>query len=400
LLGLSLLGALAAAWAYAAHELWQTSVPGDLKLPEVDMSTIAGAGELHSAQHFSFVLGLLGLIGLVLPLIVLAVYAKWGHRFIGESAAGPIGTGMLLAMLGLALVWISMTAPGLIELWWVRKHGNTEMGYVDWLITSWFGLIPEFELICLTILIVVGFARLIGDRWWLAAGPAFAAAFLFVSFVAPYEIEPALSTLHRPQLVRAEKRLAAREGVKAVPMRVMDAGTDTTAPNAFAMGVGPSRRVVFWSTMLDGRFSEAEVETVLAHELAHHKHDHILKGIAWMGLLVLPLGFVIAVITRRRGGMRVVTVVPLFLFLWILGQTALIPLENTISRRMEAEADWTALQATRDPKADEALFAGFFHIMRDDPDPPGWYQAFFGGHPSFEQRIAMARAWQARRASS
>ena len=70
------------------------------------------ASELHRAQHFSFVLDLFGLLGLLLPLVVLAFYAKWGHRFMGESAAGPIGTGMLLAMLGLAILAIA-TLPAI-----------------------------------------------------------------------------------------------------------------------------------------------------------------------------------------------------------------------------------------------------------------------------------------------
>lgn len=97
--------------------------------------------------------------------------------------------------------------------------------------------------------------------------------------------------------------------------------------------------------------------------------------------------------------MGVPTAVPLFLFLWIAGQTAFLPLNNAFTRRMEAEADWTALEATRNPGADEQLFKTFFETTTQDPDPPKWDQMIFGTHPTFEQRIEMARAWEARQAA-
>ena len=66
---------------------------------------------------------------MLLPLIVLALYAKWGHRFMGESAAGPIGTGMLLGMVGFALVWVAQLPFDVAELWWERRHHLTHVGY-------------------------------------------------------------------------------------------------------------------------------------------------------------------------------------------------------------------------------------------------------------------------------
>jgi STE24 endopeptidase len=396
LLGLLFLGVLAGGWIYATYELWQTTVPGNLKLPHVNDAQVFGAGSLHNAEHLTLVSNLFSLCGLLLPLIVLALYAKWGYRFMSESAAGPIGTGMMLGMIGLALVWISTIIPGLIELWWERKHGIADIGYVAWVIDGWFSLVPVFELICLTMLIVMGFAKLLGDRWWLAAAPAFVGAFALIVFITPYEM-PLRSVQGHEQLMQSENRIAAEEGVDKIPLRVLDMGTQTDAPNAMSVGLGPSRRVVFWDTILDDNFSEPQLEVVLAHELAHHKHHHIFKQIAWFGLLILPLGYVIALITKRRGGMRTPLAVPLFLFLWVaLVETAVVPVNNAFSRRMEAEADWTALQATRDPQADKALFERFFRETRQDPDPSFWQQSLFGSHPSFEQRIAMAEAWSQR----
>ncbi|MGC9974371.1 MAG: M48 family metalloprotease [Gaiellaceae bacterium] len=395
LLGLLTFGVLAGGWLYAASLLWRTAVPSNLKLPHVDMSALVSASELHRAQHFSFVLDLFGILGLLLPLVVLALYAKWGHRFMGESAAGPIGTGMLLAMLGLAILWMATLPSNIGELWWLRRYGIEKVGYAEMVINTWFVLGSEFLGICLTILIVMGFARLLGNRWWLAGAPAFVGIALLVTFVQPYMsgLQPLKD---HTALVQAEKRLAKKDGLGNIPLKVENVGTQTTAPNAESMGLGPSRRIAIWSTMLDGRFSEPELEFVIAHELGHQKHNDLWKGIGWFALFSFPIAYLIAWLTRRRGGMVNPLAVPLFLFLWVAFPTLTLPLDNAFSRRIEAAADWQALQSTHDPQAGKALFLNFVRTTDEDPNPPAWDPILFGNHPTEAQRIAMVDAWQKR----
>jgi STE24 endopeptidase len=79
-------------------------------------------------------------------------------------------------------------------------------------------------------------------------------------------------------------------------------------------------------------------------------------------------------------------------------QLASAPLTNHISRRMEAEADWKALEVTNDPAALEGLMRGFSTTSLADPDPPGWAQLMLGTHPSLADRVAMAQAWASRQA--
>jgi STE24 endopeptidase len=395
LLGLLFFGVLASGWLYAASRLWATSVPGDLKLPKPDTSSLLSAGELQTARHFSFVLDLFALAGLVLPLLVLALYARWGHRFMKESAAGVIGTGMLLAMLGVAILWAAMLPGNLGLLWWLRRYGIEKTGYAEMVFGTWFALGFEFLFVCLTILIVMGFARLLGDRWWLAGAPVFVALAILFTFVQPYGmgLEPVRG---HTALLAAEKRLAKEEGVGEIPLKVEDVSAWTTAPNAEAMGLGPSRRIALWNTMLDGRFKEPELEFVVAHELAHHKHNDLWKGIGWFALFTFPIAYLIARITKRRGGMAAPAAVPLFLFLWVALPTLTLPIDNALSRRIEAEADWEALQATRDPAGGKALFVNFVRTTHENPNPPFWDPLLFGSHPTEAQRIAMTEAWRQR----
>ena len=153
---------------------------------------------------------------------------------------------------------------------------------------------------------------------------------------------------------------------------------------------------MFWNTLLDGSFSDGEVKVVLAHELGHHSSNHIPEGLAWYALFALPGAWLIARATRRRGGMANPAAVPLALLVVVVLHLVSLPVYNAISRRMEAEADWKALETTRDPDSAAGLFRNFAIESLNDPSPPTWSYLLFDSHPSVEQRIAMAEAWKAR----
>jgi STE24 endopeptidase len=328
-------------------------------------------------------------------LAVVAVYARIGPRFVKESAAGPIGTGMLLAMLGLGLVWLLQLPFGLAELWWQRRHDITRATYGEWVVQAWFGLGAEFLFISFAMLIVVGLAQVIGDWWWLPGGAVFVGLATLFAFVFPYLL-PGQKPLERPQLAASAAAYEHELGLDDIPIRVQDVSGETTAPNAEAVGLGPSRRVILWSTILHKPFTLDEQEVVVAHELGHHARKHIWKSVGWYALFAIPGAFVIARVTRRRGGMHNPEAVPLgLLTLVVLGIIAL-PLQNLITRHMEEEADWVALTLTQDPQDAEALFKEFTSKAYSDPSPPTWSYVLMETHPTGLQRIEMARAWQAR----
>jgi len=210
------------------------------------------------------------------------------------------------------------------------------------------------------------------------------------AFVGPY-LTPGLE---RPDARYAAdaRTLARTEALPAVPLRVEEVREFTSAPNAYAFGLGESRRVVLWDTLAEGGFSRREVRSVIAHELGHHAHDHIAKRIGWFALLALPAALAVAIATRRRG-LADPSAVPVALFVVVVLVLLSTPLQSAASRRYEAEADWAALEATRDPRAMETLHRRFTDEGLADPDPPGWFAFLFGSHPSGLDRVAMARAW-------
>jgi len=198
-------------------------------------------------------------------------------------------------------------------------------------------------------------------------------------------------------LLAEAKTLARVEGAPGTKVEVQDVSRSTTAPNAESVGFGPTRRVILWDTLLDGGFTRRERRAVIAHELGHISRKHVIKGVGWLALFLVPTAGLIALATRTRGGMARPEAVPVALLALVAITLALSPLRNVISRRVETEADWAALQATHEPTAMRALLHRLARESLTDPNPPSWSYVLFADHPTIMQRIAMADAWQSRR---
>jgi Zn-dependent protease with chaperone function len=325
-------------------------------------------------------------------LVTLWIYARRGTAFVRESSAGPIGTGMLLGMLGLGIVWLVQLPFRIAAHWWDRRWDQNDLSYLDWIFEDWALLAAEFVSICFALLIVMGLARWLGERWWLPGAAVFVGIAALFTFVAPY-LDYTTDPLKDDKLLDAGREYEAKLGLGHIPLRVEEVSGDTDQANAYAFGIGPSRRVVFWDTILRDPFSGDEQKVILAHELGHHYRKHLPKGIAWFAVFAVPGAWILMRATRRRGGMGAPEAVPLALLVVAVYQLATTPLANDVSRRMEAEADWTALQLTHDPAALEGVMLDFSKTGLGDPDPPGWVQLMLGTHPTLTDRIAMARAF-------
>jgi STE24 endopeptidase len=383
---------LTAVWLVAVALLWRETATVDVALPEVDPRLYFTDSEIRRVRDYQEVQETLYVLSTLVMLVSLAVYALAGRRMARDSAAGPIGTGMYLGMIGVAIVWLVQTPFALIGLWWARRHGSGD-GYLEHLVSGWVGLGAEMLFVCLAILIVMGCARLVGGRWWIPAAPAFVALAVLLAFA--YPLLTPTATPDDAQLRRDAERLTSGQGVSDIQVEVQEVGTDP--PNAFAAGLGPSRKIVLWSSLLDGAFSDAQVRVVIAHEVAHHARNHVWKSIAWYALLAVPGTFLLAAATRRRGGPRTPVAVPVLLFVLVSLQLVAQPLQNAVSRQMELEADWVALEQTGDPDAARDLFIGFSRTSLEEPEPEAWAHVMLGTHPSLMQRIALAVAWERER---
>ncbi|HEX5593841.1 MAG TPA: M48 family metalloprotease [Solirubrobacterales bacterium] len=383
----------AALWAWAAHALWAATSLPSLDLPHLDPHDFFTDSFLERSATFERFLAIEGVLAWVAVLAVLAVYAKRGPQLVRESAAGRVGTGMLLAMLGFAVVWLTQVPFDLLSLWWERRYDVSHQGYVQHLLFSFLGLGGQFVFVCVGFGIAMGLAGVMRRWWWLAVVPAFMALAVLFAFLTPYLV-PDTSAIERPALKAEARALERIEGSREARLRVQDVDSFTDAPNAMTVGLGPSSTVIFWDTLLNGDFSRNEVRFVLAHEIGHLAHDDTVKRLGWLTLFLLPAWGLTALLTRRRGGLARPEAIPLALLVLVAIQFLATPILNVAYRREEAAADWAALQATREPATGKAVMRQLATKSLSNPDPAAWISALYENHPPIMRRIEMAAAWE------
>ena len=384
------------AWLVAAPLLWRSRVPGDLDLPTLDQHDYFTNAELTRAEHYERFLRIDTVLALAVTIIALLVLVRRAPRLARNTGLGPIGAGMIVGMVTIAVIWAANLPFAVAASWWQRRYGLAHGSWIEWFFEPWGEIGGEALLAMIQITVVMLLARRYPRQWWLPATPIFVGLIAVAIFVSPYLLALGVNPPKSPQLRQDVQTLEQREGVSGTPVDVEKVSDLTTQANAFAAGLGPTTRVVVWDTLLDERFSRDEIRFVLAHEFGHVARDHLWKGIGWVALFGFPLAFALAQITRRRGGLGDPGVVPYGFLVLLLLQVALTPAQNVVSRHVEAEADWMALQTTREPASGRGLFERFQETSLAQPDPPTWGYLFLETHPTIMQRIAMTEAWKER----
>jgi STE24 endopeptidase len=243
--------------------------------------------------------------------------------------------------------------------------------------------------------------------WWAAAAGLVAALVLAISFAYPVLIEPLSNTftsLPQGELRTSLLQLAAEDHVKVSDILVADASRRTTAENAYVSGFGATKRIVLYDTLLRPGVPEAQVKLVVAHELGHAKNNDVLHGtiegalgsagaVCLLYLLITwpPLLRRVRIddVSSLGDGRSVALALALVTLLTFLGT----PIENLISRRIEARADVHSLTLTRDPadfvRTQILLTLSNVSGLQGNPLQYG----LFANHPSTPERIGLARDW-------
>jgi STE24 endopeptidase len=388
------LAAAAVAWCIGAWLLSRTTVPS-LHLSGLDERRFFSAREIARARSFSRGQEALYVLNFLSQIAALVVLVRLLPRSVRSMGLGRIASAIVAGMVLLVTLWFVGLPFSLAGLWWQHHWGLGPFDVLAWLAAQWSTLGPQVVFAMATIALLVGLAGRF-RRWWLIAAPVVVVFAAFFAFVSGWLGALVSHPLRDPALQADVTRLERIEHVQGTPVRVQDVSSWTDQANAFTVGFGPSTHVVLWDTILDDRFSRAEQNVVIAHELGHVRSRHIPKAIGWTALIILPTLWLVAVATRRRGGVGDPANLPyVFLVLTVLAVLT-SPIENAVSRRYEAEADWRALNATRDPAADTSLFQQFAKTSLEEPNPPLLDFLWLENHPTLAQRIAMAQAWRAR----
>jgi STE24 endopeptidase len=285
-----------------------------------------------------------------------------------------------------------------------RRWGFSTQSLRGWAADRLKSVAVGLVLLSAAMLGLIGAARVFPRAWPLVAGAGAAVLVLLLSFVAPVVLEPIFNRF-RPlpdeRLAGELRGLAERAGVPVRDVLVADASRRTRKHNAYVSGLGRTRRVVLWDTLLE-RSGEPELKLVVAHELGHRRFRHVAWGTA-LGMA----GAAASVLTLWAclqsealldalglSGPQDPGVVPFAVLLFTALDLAATPLGAALSRRFERTADRFSLELTNDPEAYEATHIGLARENLSDLDPPRLYYLVLHGHPTARERVAAGRAWK------
>ena len=358
-----------------------------------------------------------GLAGYGVDLAVLAALALTGPGRAVVAAAAGLAGGWAPGRVVLVAVAVQAVRAGVGLPFSVRAFRQDARaglatqrlgGFLrDWAKARAVGLV----LVALPVTALVLGARWRPPGWPLVAAVAAVLLVLALAVAGPVLIEPLFNRFRplEPGPLRARLlKLAATMGVPVRDVLVADASRRTTRVNAYVSGLGRTRRVVVYDTLLAGAGGSTgaadEVALVAAHELAHVRHRDVLWGtvgsaaLAAVSVLAAVALFDLEAVWRgfAVSGLGDPLAVPGLLLLAALGGLLAAPVASAISRWAEARADWVALEVTRDPVTAVAVERRLALENRADLRPNRLLVAMFASHPVTMARIAQAWLWAER----
>ncbi|MBZ4686767.1 MAG: Ste24 endopeptidase [Clostridiales bacterium] len=264
--------------------------------------------------------------------------------------------------------------------WWLDYFKSAGLGFI----LTFFGVLVLFFL-------MNGWPRI----WWLLVSILLSLWLVMQTFLWPVIIAPLFDKFEPvtdPEIIEMVDKLSKKADLPIEEVLVMDASRRTRAANAYFAGLGRSKRIVLYDNMLK-EYDLEEIEAVLAHEMAHWKKGHIIKGIlmgivglfaAWgLFYLMLHLSF-----SRYLFSMKYPPVVwALVIYFFLLISFITMPVQNSISRAMEKEADTVAVELTENKEAAIKLQKHLAVNNLSDVSPPPFIEWFAYSHPSTLNRI-------------
>lgn len=298
---------------------------------------------------------------------------------------GPWWLGALLAP---AIVNAVLTVVRLPLAWWRYRHEVT-WGFSTQTPRAWAADLAKESAIA-TLLVVGALWSLFALAHWFTQGwPWIAAAgaallVLLLGFVAPVMLEPVFNRFEPLADAELAARLLALAESAGAPVRailVADASRRTTKANAYVSGIGRTRRVVLWDTLLSTPADQVAV--VLAHELGHRVKRHVAFLTALLMAGAVGYVLVLRLVLAQPGPADTALVLLLGLGL----QLVTLPLGSGLSRRFERTADRFSLELTGDEQAYRALHRTLALANLSDLAPPKWLYYGMFTHPTPQERL-------------
>ena len=378
------------------------------QLPPAKLAQATALGRIRTSIHFGAEFWEVAVLWFLLATGTATRLARWA---VSKTSRRWLQTAIFSAILA-ALVYIVSDLPiQAIGHAFSLRYGISIESWPAWLLdeAKTLGLTVFLETPLLMLALVL--MRRSPRRYWLWFAAATAPILLLVTFLLPPLIEPLffefqpLAQSH-PALVHELQRVVARTGTSIPPGRMflMKASEKSNGLNAYVSGLGASKRIVVWDTTAD-RMPTDQILFTFAHETGHYVLNHIPKGLALAAIGMFALFWAVArfaeALVRRFGNRwRVPSIASLpglgvLLLALAMIQIVTEPLENSISRHFEHEADIYGQEAMHGlvpnpQKTAVAAFNSLGEAYLDDPNPNPFLEFWTYDHPSIQTRTKFA----------
>ena len=331
-----------------------------------------------------------------------AVAFRWGRRWLPSVALYAVFFTVVTAILGLPLAFYQG---------FVRQHayGLSNQSLEKWL-TDWtIGVGLSGLGLALTLWIPYFLLRKSPRRWWLYTGLLTAPVATFVLLISPLWIDPLFNEFGPMKDAALEERilrLADRAGIPDSRVYEVAKSVDTRTLNAYVTGLGATKRIVLWDTLLR-RLTPEQIEFVMAHEMGHFVLGHVSTLILVATLLATVSFYLIHRVAQRMiirytrsFGFNQLSDTASFPLLILVGTVVSLiasPVALVLSRHQEREADRFALELTRNNRAAALAFVRLQEENLAVPQPGLLYTLWRGSHPSVGDRVDFAnhyRPWE------
>lgn len=375
------------------------------KVPD-DFARQIGLADHQKAADYTCAKTRAGYPGILLHVVLLLIFTLGGglsalSNFWAGWLNDPLAQGMALIIgtffiMGIAEIPLSYYRTFVIEAQYGFNKMTRGMFFTDLIKQSVLGLLLGAPLLFCFLWLM----EKMGENWWLYAWFAWIAFNLFVLAIYPTWIAPLFNKftpLEDAALKTRIEQLMNKCGFKASGLFVMDGSRRSNHGNAYFTGFGKTKRIVFFDTLL-ARLNPGEIEAVLAHELGHFKHRHVIKRIATSFAMSLAFLWILGYLMEQSWfyeglGVSVSTVpstaMALLLFFLVMPVFTFLfhPISSIYSRKHEFEADAYAAQNS---SADDLIHA-LVKLYQDNaatltPDP--LHSAFYDSHPPATIRVA------------
>ena len=319
---------------------------------------------------------------------------QWTSRWWLELAIAVVILAAAHRLLTMPLTWIA-------RYWLPRRYGLLHQSLGRWLLDVFKAGVLGAGLGLAAVEIVYGLLR-VTPWWWLWGAAIFLAGYALLALVAPVWLVPLfyrVTSLPDGPLRTRLLSLADRVGVPVTGIWVVDQSRKSRTANAAVTGLGRTRRILLFDTLLNG-FTPDEIAAVVAHELAHQLHGDVRRGLLVQGALTLVTFWVAS--HALTAGARWLALegpadpagLPFFGLVLLAVSLVALPMANGWSRHVERSADRFALETLPDAGALIGAMERLAGLNLAERDPHPLEEFFFYSHPAIGRRIAEARQFR------